>query len=79
MNLLKAIGYTLWKWFVSLVLYLIVGLPFAASLIWALKVMGQIFGKNAIVVGALGVIGVCFIILFGMEVAEAYEEKFKED
>lgn len=79
MNLLKAIGYTLWKWFVSLLLYLIVGLPFAASLIWTLKAMGQIFGKNAIVVGALGVIGVCFIILFVMEVADAYEEKFKED
>lgn len=79
MNLLKAIGYTLWKWFVTLVLFLAVAITFTFSLSWALEGMTRLFGENAIAVGALGVIGVCFIILFVVEVMEAYEEKFKED
>lgn len=79
MNLLKAIGYTLWEWFVTLALFLAVALTFTFSLTWALEGMTHLFGENAIAVGALGVIGVCFIILFVMEVAEAYVEKFKED
>ncbi|WAX16052.1 hypothetical protein EH802P2_00043 [Enterococcus phage EH802P2] len=79
MSLLKAIGYTLWKWFVTLVLFLAVAITFTFSLSWALEGMTHLFGENAIAVGALGVIGVCFIILFVVEVIEAYEEKFKED
>ncbi|WAX15805.1 hypothetical protein EH93P2_00109 [Enterococcus phage EH93P2] len=79
MNLLKAIGYTLWKWFVLMVMFLAVALTFTFSLTWALEGMTHLFGENAIAVGALGVIGVCFIILFVVEVMEAYEEKFKEE
>lgn len=79
MNLLKAIGYTLWKWFVVVVLFLAMALIVTFSLTWALEGMEHLFGKNAMSVGVLGVIGVCFIILFVMEVIEVYEEKFKED
>ena len=79
MNLLKAIGYTLWKWFVVMVLFLIIAFTITVSLTWAFEGMEQLFGKNAIGVGVLGVIGVCLIIAFIVEVMEAYEEKFKED
>lgn len=78
MNLLKAIGYTLWKWFVVLVLFLVIAFTITVSLTWALEGIEHLFGKNAIGVGVLGVIGVCLIIAFIVEVAEAYEEKFKE-
>ncbi len=79
MNLLKAIGYTLWKWFVVLVLFLVIAFTITVSLTWALEGIEHLFGKNAIGVGVLGVIGVCLIIAFIVEVMEAYEEKFKED
>lgn len=79
MNLLKAIGYTLWKWFVVMVLFLIIAFTITVSLTWALEGIEHLFGKNAIGVGVLGVIGVCLIIAFIVEVMEAYEEKFKED
>lgn len=79
MNLLKAIGYTLWKWFIVLVLLLVMAITVTFSLTWAFEGMEQLFGKNAIGVGVLGVIGVCLIIAFIVEVMGAYEEKFKED
>lgn len=79
MNLLKAIGYTLWKWFVVLVLFFVIAFTITVSLTWALEGIEHLFGKNAIGVGVLGVIGVCLIIAFIVEVMEAYEEKFKED
>lgn len=79
MNLLKAIGYTLWKWFVVSVLFLVIAFTITVSLTWALEGIEHLFGKNAIGVGVLGVIGVCLIIAFIVEVMEAYEEKFKED
>lgn len=79
MNLLKAIGYTLWKWFVVLVLFLVMVFTVTFSLAWAFEGMEHMFGKNAIGVGVLGVISVCLIIAFIVEVMEAYEEKFKED
>lgn len=79
MNLLKAIGYTLWKWFVVLVLFLVIAFTITVSLTWALEGIEHLFGKNAIGVGVLGVIGVCLIIAFIVEVMEAYEDKFKED
>lgn len=79
MNLLKAIGYTIWKWFVVLVLFLVIAFTITVSLTWALEGIEHLFGKNAIGVGVLGVIGVCLIIAFIVEVMEAYEEKFKED
>lgn len=79
MNLLKAIGYTLWKWFVVMVLFLVIAFTITVSLTWALEGIEHLFGKNAIGVGVLGVIGVCLIIAFIVEVMEAYEEKFKED
>lgn len=79
MNLLKAIGYTLWKWFVVLVLFLVIAFTITVSLTWALEGIEHLFGKNAIGVGVLGVIGVCLINAFIVEVMEAYEEKFKED
>lgn len=79
MNLLKAIGYTLWKWFVVMVLFLVIAFTITVSLTWALEGIEHLFGKNAIGVGVLGVIGVCLIIAFIVEVTEAYEEKFKED
>lgn len=79
MNLLKAIGYTIWKWFVVMVLFLVIAFTITVSLTWALEGIEHLFGKNAIGVGVLGVIGVCLIIAFIVEVMEAYEEKFKED
>lgn len=79
MNLLKAIGYTLWKWFVVSVLFLVIAFTITVSLTWALEGIEHLFGKNAIGFGVLGVIGVCLIIAFIVEVMEAYEEKFKED
>lgn len=79
MNLLKAIGYTIWKWFVVLVLFLVIAFTITVSLTWALEGIEHLFGKNAIGVGVLGVIGVCLIIAFIVEVMEAYEDKFKED
>lgn len=79
MNLLKAIGYTIWKWFVVSVLFLVIAFTITVSLTWALEGIEHLFGKNAIGVGVLGVIGVCLIIAFIVEVMEAYEEKFKED
>lgn len=79
MNLIKAIGYTIWKWFVVLVLFLVIAFTITVSLTWALEGIEHLFGKNAIGVGVLGVIGVCLIIAFIVEVMEAYEEKFKED
>lgn len=79
MNLLKAIGYTLWKWFVVLVLFFVIAFTITVSLTWAFEGIEHLFGKNAIGVGVLGVIGVCLIIAFIVEVMEAYEEKFKED
>lgn len=79
MNLLKAIGYTLWKWFVVVVVFLAMAFTVAFSMIWALEGMEHLFGKNAIGVGVLGVIGVFLIIIFVADVMEAYEEKFKGD
>lgn len=79
MNLLKAIGYTIWKWFVVSVLFLVIAFTITVSLTWALEGIEHLFGKNAIGVGVLGVIGVCLIIAFIVEVMEAYEDKFKED
>lgn len=79
MNLLKAIGYTIWKWFVVSVLFLVIAFTITVSLTWALEGIEHLFEKNAIGVGVLGVIGVCLIIAFIVEVMEAYEEKFKED
>lgn len=79
MNLLKAIGYTIWKWFVVLVLFLVIAFTITVSLTWALEGIEHLFGKNAIGVGVLGVIGVCLIFAFIVEVMEAYEDKFKED
>lgn len=79
MNLLKAIGYTLWKWFVVSVLFLVIAFTITVSLTWALEGIEHLFGKNAIGVGVLGAIGVGLIIAFIVEVMEAYEEKFKED
>lgn len=79
MNLLKAIGYTLLKWFVVSVLFLVIAFTITVSLTWALEGIEHLFGKNAIGVGVLGAIGVGLIIAFIVEVMEAYEEKFKED
>lgn len=79
MNLLKAIGYTLWKWFVVSVLFLVIAFTITVSLTWSLEGIEHLFGKNAIGVGVLGAIGVGLIIAFIVEVMEAYEEKFKED
>ncbi|QOC57372.1 hypothetical protein phi9181_ORF002 [Enterococcus phage 9181] len=79
MNLLKAIGYTLWKWFVVMVLFLAIAFVVTFSMIWVFEGMEHLFGKNAIGVGVLGAIGVGLIIAFIVDVMEAYEDKFKED
>lgn len=46
MNLLKAIGYTLWKWFVVLVLFLVIAFTITVSLTWALEGIEHLFGKK---------------------------------
>lgn len=79
MNLLKAIGYTLGKWFLVLALMIVTGTVFATSLLWVVGVLEHLFGKDGVGALILIVIGVCGFIIFVMEVAEAYEEKFKED
>lgn len=79
MNLLKAIGYILLKWVLVLLLMIVTGTVLATSLQWMSDGLVNLFGRHVVGGLMLIVIGVCGIFIFIMEVAEAYEEKFKED
>lgn len=79
MNLLKAIGYTLGKWVLALALMIVTGTVLATSLQWMFGGLEHLFGKYVVGALILIVIGVCGIFIFVMEVAEVYEEKFRED
>lgn len=79
MNLLKAIGYTLLKWVLVLLIMIVAGTVLATSLQWMADGLVHLFGRHVVGGLLLIVIGVCGIFIFVMEVMEAYEEKFKED
>lgn len=79
MNLLKAIGYTLLKWILVILIMIVTGTVLAISLQWMADGLVHLFGRHVVGGLLLIVIGVCGVFIFVMEVMEAYEEKFKED